>query len=44
MAVLAQLAFSDESVYKADAMQVIEEWWMPGALYRPKPGDTPRPG
>jgi hypothetical protein len=44
VAVLDQLAFSDESVYKADAMQVIEEWWMPGALYRPKPGDTPRPG
>jgi len=39
-AVLDELAFADESVYKEDAMQVIEEWWMPGALYRPKP-DSP---
>src|SRR5215207_9580398 len=36
-AVLAELAFAEDSVYKEDAMQVIEEWWMPGALYRPRP-------
>ena len=34
---LEQLAFSDESLYKTDAMQVMEEWWIPGALYRPRP-------
>jgi hypothetical protein len=32
---LEQLAFSDDSVYRQDAMQVMEEWWIPGALYRP---------
>jgi hypothetical protein len=36
-AVLDELAFAEDSVYKEDAMQVIEEWWMPGALYRPTP-------
>ena len=35
VAVLEQLAFSDDSVYRTDAMQVMEEWWIPGALYRP---------
>src|SRR5688572_18540391 len=34
VAVLDELAFSDESVYKEDAMQVIEEWWMPGEIGR----------
>ena len=38
VASLEQLAFSDDSIYRADAMQVMEEWWIPGALYRP-PGD-----
>ena len=36
VAVLDELAFTDDSVYRDDAMQVIEEWWMPGALFRPK--------
>ena len=35
VATLDQLAFSDDSVYRKDAMQVMEEWWIPGALYRP---------
>ena len=39
VAVLDELAFAEESVYKADAMQVMEEWWIPGALFRPKSGD-----
>jgi uncharacterized protein DUF6714 len=37
VAALDQLAFSDDSVYRKDAMQVMEEWWIPGALYRPRP-------
>ena len=32
---LEELAFSDDSVHRKDAMQVMEEWWIPGALYRP---------
>jgi hypothetical protein len=36
VAVLDELAFAEDSVYKADAMQVMEEWWIPGALFRPK--------
>jgi hypothetical protein len=35
VAALEDLAFADHSVYRADAMQVMEEWWIPGALYRP---------
>ena len=35
VAALDQLAFSGDSVYRSDAMQVMEEWWIPGALYRP---------
>jgi hypothetical protein len=35
VAALEELAFADDSVYRADAMQVMEEWWIPGALYRP---------
>ena len=38
VAALEQLAFSDDSVYRTDSMQVMEEWWIPGALYRP-PGE-----
>lgn len=37
VAVLDELAFAEDSVYKADAMQVMEEWWIPGALFRPRP-------
>lgn len=36
VAVLDELAFAEDSVYKADAMQVMEEWWIPGALFRPR--------
>ena len=35
-AALDELAFANDSVYRVDAMQVIDEWWMPGALYRPR--------
>jgi Family of unknown function (DUF6714) len=37
VAFLDELAFSDDSVYREAAMQVLEEWWIPGALYRPRP-------
>ncbi len=40
-AALDELAFADDSVYRTDAMQVLEEWWIPGALYRPR--DPARP-
>jgi hypothetical protein len=32
---LDHLAFADESAYKDLACQALEEWWTPGALYRP---------
>ena len=35
VAVLDQLAFAEDSANQAFAMQVMEEWWIPGALYRP---------
>ena len=35
-AALDELAFANDSVYRVDAMQVIDEWSMPGALYRPR--------
>jgi len=38
VALLDVLAFDDDSVYRESAMQVLEEWWLPDALYRP-----PRP-
>ena len=37
VAFLDELAFSDDSIYQAAAMQVLEEWWIPGALYRDRP-------
>ena len=37
VAVLDELAFAPDSVYQADAMQVLQEWWIPDALYRPRP-------
>lgn len=37
VAALDELAFSDDSVYRDDAMQVLEEWWVPNALYRRRP-------
>lgn len=33
-AFLELLAFSESSAHQAFACQVLEEWWMPGALYR----------
>lgn len=33
-AFLEALAFGDASPYQTLACQVLEEWWMPGALYR----------
>ena len=30
------LAFDEESSFHEDAMQVIEEYWSPEAIYRPK--------
>ena len=44
-AFLDEMAFSDDSLYKDAAMEVIQEWWMPGALYRPKAApESPRRG
>lgn len=37
VAALEALAFGDASVWKEDAMQVLEEYWIPGALYRASP-------
>ena len=38
VAALDQLAFADDSLYQVEAMEVMEEWWVPNALYRPRPG------
>ena len=39
ISVLDELAFADDSVHRESAMQVLEEWWLPDALYRhPHPG------
>jgi hypothetical protein len=35
VAALEAIAFTDGSVDSEDARQVLEEWWIPGALYRP---------
>jgi hypothetical protein len=42
VAALDELAFADDSVHRREAMQVMEEWWIPGALYR-LPGDRADP-
>jgi hypothetical protein len=34
VAFLDELAFGDDSIYQDRAMQVLEEWWVPHALYR----------
>jgi hypothetical protein len=39
VAFLDALAFDDDSVHKDFAMQVLEEYWLPGALYRARPAD-----
>ena len=31
---LTEVAFSEDSANRDFAMQVLEEWWLPGALYR----------
>ena len=38
VAVLDALAFGDGSAYQDYAMQVLEEYWVPNALYRRRPG------
>ena len=40
VAVLDELAFAADSVYQKDAMEVMQEWWIPGALYRPRAEGT----
>jgi hypothetical protein len=40
VAFLDEVAFSKDSVNRDFAMQVLEEWWLPDALYR----DRPPPG
>ncbi|WP_431095359.1 DUF6714 family protein [Polaromonas aquatica] len=37
---LDALAFSDGSAHTELASQVLEEWWAPGALYRPAANDA----
>jgi hypothetical protein len=37
VAMLDELAFAEDSLYQRDAIQVMEEWWVPDALYRPRP-------
>jgi len=38
VAFLENLAFSDDAgYYQADAMQILDEWWLPNALYRNRP-------
>src|SRR5262245_34054758 len=44
VAVLDELAFADDSLHRETAMQVLEEWWLPDALYRhPRRGDDGPP-
>jgi hypothetical protein len=37
---LEALAFSEGSAYQSEACQVLEEWWIPNALYRQLPPDS----
>lgn len=41
VAVLDVLAFDERSVHQDLAMQVLEEYWAPGALYRRRPPEGP---
>jgi hypothetical protein len=41
VAVLDVLAFDERSVHQDLAMQVLEEYWAPGALYRRRPREGP---
>jgi hypothetical protein len=35
---LEVLAYSSASLWQAEACQALEEWWIDGALYRPRSG------
>ena len=38
VAFLEALAFSDDTrLYQEDAMQILDEWWLPNARYRNSP-------
>jgi hypothetical protein len=38
VAFLEELAYSDDcAAYQSDALQILEEWWLPNALYRKPP-------
>jgi hypothetical protein len=43
VAMLDVLAFDERSAHRDLAMQVLEEYWVPGALYRPRPPAGPGP-
>ena len=36
VAALDELAFGEDSVHRELAQQVMEEWWIPNSLYRPR--------
>jgi hypothetical protein len=41
VAFLEALAFGDDTgYYQADALQILEEWWLPNARYRDNPGQA----
>jgi hypothetical protein len=41
VAFLEQLAFSDDTrLYQEDAMQILDEWWLPNARYRTRPDQS----
>ena len=41
VAFLEALAFGDDTSHvQVDAQQALEEWWLPGARYRPRPEDV----
>jgi hypothetical protein len=41
VAFLEELAFSDDTrLYQEDAMQILDEWWLPNAQYRNRPAQS----
>jgi uncharacterized protein DUF6714 len=41
VAFLEELAFSDDTrLYQEDAMQILDEWWLPNARYRNRPDQS----
>ena len=41
VAFLEELAFSDDTgLYQEDAMQILDEWWLPNARYRDRPDQS----